>query len=124
MSRRFRASAAQLNLWAWLTAQPAPVLVVVAEEPAEPVDPSVCACGLLALDCPRCLPGGDTVEAFIARNPDGASLEEVAQALGLTRERVRQIEVGAQYRIREDDYEPGDAFRRAMRASSRAEAAE
>jgi hypothetical protein len=31
-------------------------------------------------------------QAFLAKHPGGATLEEIAQALGLVRERVRQIE--------------------------------
>ncbi|MBZ0116592.1 MAG: hypothetical protein K8H88_06350 [Sandaracinaceae bacterium] len=34
-------------------------------------------------------------QAFVAEHPDGATLEQVGLALGVTRERVRQIELDA-----------------------------
>lgn len=41
-----------------------------------------------------------TARAFVVHHPEGATLEEVGQMLGVTRERVRQIEVAAFKRLR------------------------
>lgn len=40
-------------------------------------------------------------QAFVDAHPDGASLEEVGDALGVTRERVRQIELIAMRKIQQ-----------------------
>jgi hypothetical protein len=42
----------------------------------------------------------ETVKAFVREHPDGATLEEVAQALGLTKQRIHQIEVEALNKLR------------------------
>ncbi len=41
---------------------------------------------------------------FIAAHPDGATQEQVAEALGLSHTRVQQIESLAMHKIRTDDY--------------------
>lgn len=43
----------------------------------------------------------DDVDAqeFVSRHPDGATLDQVAEAFGVTRERARQIEEGALHKI-------------------------
>lgn len=63
---------------------------------------------LPSIDCPRCEgddPDGVTYEdmiAFIDKHPDGATLEEVGEVLGITRERVRQIEFSALRKLRRE----------------------
>ena len=43
----------------------------------------------------------DEARRIVAENPDGMTLEEVGQVLGVTRERVRQIEAAALEKLRE-----------------------
>lgn len=42
--------------------------------------------------CPHSLPRGDCVLDFVARNPGGATLEQIGELFGFTRERARQVE--------------------------------
>jgi len=48
-----------------------------------------------ALECPACLPSGETVSEFVARHPLGADASVVAEALGITRQGVAVAEVRA-----------------------------
>jgi Zn finger protein HypA/HybF involved in hydrogenase expression len=41
-----------------------------------------------------------TVQDIVKKHPDGMTLEQVGSALGITRERVRQIEVAALYKMK------------------------
>lgn len=45
-------------------------------------------------------PSWEDVFALIEENPDGMSLEDIGKVFGMTRERVRQIEVGALAKIK------------------------
>lgn len=53
----------------------------------------------------------DEARAIVRDNPDGMTLEEVSEKLGITRERVRQIEAAALKKLRDgvDTFETADA---------------
>lgn len=50
--------------------------------------------------CRHALPGGGCVLDYAAANPDGATLADVARVLGLTRQRILQLEQKAMRKLR------------------------
>jgi hypothetical protein len=66
----------------------------------------ICAHGIAELRCRDCTAVG-TVNDFVDAHPEGADLEEVAEALGISKQGVLRIERHAMGRIRR---EPGPTF--------------
>ncbi len=52
---------------------------------------SVCKHGFRVEACRTCLPNGSTVNAFVRLHPDGASIEEIAAVLGVSKQAVDKI---------------------------------
>lgn len=75
-------------------------------------------------DCPDCLPGGETVDRFIRAHPGGATIVEIAAALGVSKQAVAQTEARVMRKLRaaagagtEDDARREEDVRRRMRES-------
>lgn len=51
-------------------------------------------------ECRECLPGGLTVRGVLAARPDGLTIEEIAELVGVSKQYVDQLEVRALYQLR------------------------